>query len=62
MDGTRKYHLQSRKKDLKGHAWYVLTEAIKHRILRVHPKDPKKLSKNEGPSEATESHLERGTK
>ena len=36
--------------------------AIKHRILMIHPTDPKKLNKKEGPSDDIESHLEGETK
>ena len=55
MNGTRKYHPEWGKSDLKVHAWYVFTNkwilAKKYRIPRIQSTDLKKLNSSKGPSE-----------
>ena len=53
MDGLENISLSKVTQTQKMHTWYVLTDkwifTIKHRILIIHPTDPKKLNKKEGP-------------
>jgi hypothetical protein len=48
----------------KGHTWYVLTAtwilAKTFRIPMIHPTDPKKLNKKEGPNEDASIPLRKG--
>jgi hypothetical protein len=67
MDRTRNYHPERGNSDLKGHAWYVLTNKWilapkKNRISKIQSTELKKFNKLKSPSEGTSVPLGREKK